>query len=76
MVTVWWSGAGVIHYNFLQQDQTITVESWNTPTEIFVKKFSYNAPGEFIFPITKIYFILNFYDNTVLNLSNQKLFKR
>ena len=28
MVTVWWSAAGVIHYNFLQPGQTITAESY------------------------------------------------
>lgn len=28
MVTIWWSSAGLIHYNFLESDETITAEKY------------------------------------------------
>ena len=28
MVTVWWSAAHLIHYNFLNADETITIEKY------------------------------------------------
>ena len=38
MVTVWWSAAGVILYNFLQPGQTITAEYYREEIEEIYRK--------------------------------------
>ena len=39
LVTLWWSAAGVIHYNFLQLSQTMTAESYCEEVDEMYRKF-------------------------------------
>lgn len=45
MVTVWWSSAGVIHYNFLKPGETITAEKYCREIEIVHQKLSVKQPA-------------------------------
>ena len=45
MVTVWWSIAGVIHYNFLKPGETITAEKYCREIEVFHQKLSEKQPA-------------------------------
>ncbi len=45
MVTVWWSAAGVIHYNFLKVGETITAEKYCRELEIAHQKLSIKQPA-------------------------------
>jgi histone-lysine N-methyltransferase SETMAR len=45
MVTVWWSTAGVIHYNFLKPGETITAETYCSEIEIVHQKLSQKQPA-------------------------------
>lgn len=45
MVTVWWSAAGVIHYNFLQPGQTITAESYCDELDEMHRKMRQQQPA-------------------------------
>ena len=44
MVTVWWSAAGVIHYNFLQPGQTMTAESYCEEIDEMYRKLHQQRP--------------------------------
>ena len=44
MVTVWWSVAGVLHYNFLQPGQTITAESYSEEIDEMYRKLRQQQP--------------------------------
>lgn len=45
MVTVWWSAAGVIHYNFLEPGQTITAESYCEEIDEMYRKLRQQQPA-------------------------------
>ena len=47
MVTVWWSTAGAIHYNFLQPGQIITTESYSPilPIDEMYRKLRQHQPA-------------------------------
>ena len=45
MVTVWWSAAGVIHYNFRQLGQTIIAESYCEEIEEMYRKLRQQQPA-------------------------------
>lgn len=45
MVTVWWSAAGVIHYNFLQPGQTITAQSYCEEIDEMYRKLRQQQPA-------------------------------
>lgn len=45
MITVWWSMAGVIHYSFLKQGETITSDKYCSEIEIMYKKLCIKQPS-------------------------------
>ena len=45
MVSIWWSAAGVIHYNFLQLDQTITTEPYCEEIDKMYRKLGQQQPA-------------------------------
>ena len=45
MVTVWWSAAGLIHYNFLKPGETITAEKYCSELDVVHQKLSKKQPA-------------------------------
>lgn len=45
MITVWWSAAGVIHYDFLKHGETITAQSYCQQIETMHRKLLDTQPG-------------------------------
>lgn len=45
MITVWWTAAGLIHYNFLKEGETITAQSYCQEIEIMHRKLREKQPS-------------------------------
>lgn len=45
MITVWWSAAGLIHYNFLKTGESITAQSYCNEIDVMHQKLLQNQPA-------------------------------